>query len=199
MVVGYLRGVEDTLRLLQCLTTNGFDELSIGCNTSKLRLVETVECLWTFGVNVIREILCVYTGIGGVFLLVERLNEVEGHLCGEPELAVAVNLQRGKVVKLWRLFFSLFLFYFCHYERLSLDGGEGLFSLLLGGKFPFGCRKCCIAINGGKHPIRLRLEVLNLFLAIDNQGKGWGLYSSDTQHLSVLSVFQGVETGGVHA
>ena len=93
MVIGHLRGVEHTLRLLQCLAADGFDEVGIGGHTTELRLIEAIQCLRTFRIDIIAEVLRVHTGIGGVFLLIETLDEVERHLGREGILTVAVHLQ----------------------------------------------------------------------------------------------------------
>ena len=93
MVIGHLRGVEYTLRLLQRLATDRFDEVSIGRYTTEFRLIEAIQSLWTFRIDIIAEVLRVHTGIGGVFLLIETLDEVERHLGREGILTVTVHLQ----------------------------------------------------------------------------------------------------------
>jgi len=40
--------------------------------------------------------------------------------------------------------------------------------------------------------------MFNLVLAVHDQGEGRSLHSPDRQDLSVLSIFQRVETGGIH-
>ena len=93
VVVGYLRGVEYTLRLLQRLATDRFDEVSIGRYTTEFRLIEAIQSLWTFRIDIIAEVLRIHTGIGGVFFLIEALDEVECHLGREGILTVTVHLQ----------------------------------------------------------------------------------------------------------
>ena len=92
VVVRHFRRIEDALRLFQRLATNGFDELRIDRLSEELRLVETVHGLRTLGVDVVGEVLCVDTRVGGVLFLVERLDEVQRHLGRESELAVAIDL-----------------------------------------------------------------------------------------------------------
>ena len=141
----------------------------------------------------------IHTGIGGVFLLVEGLDQVERHLSRIAELAVAVHLQRGEVVELWRLFLALFLLHLCHCEGFALDGGESFLAFLLRGELALGGCKDGIAIHCCQHPIGFRLEVLDLFLTVYDKGKGRRLYASYREHLTVLPVFQRVESCGVHA
>ena len=76
MVVGDLAVVEHAFAFLQRFATDGFDEFCIGCDTTELRLVQTVHRLRTFGIDVVGEVLRVHTGIGGELLLIEGLNEV---------------------------------------------------------------------------------------------------------------------------
>ena len=92
VVVGDFRGVEDALRLLQRFAPDGLDELGVGCDTRKFSLVEAVERLRTLRVDIVGEVLRIHTGVGGVFLLVEALDEVERHLGREGELTVTVYL-----------------------------------------------------------------------------------------------------------
>ena len=93
VVISHLGSVEHTLRLLQRLAAYGFDEVGIGGHTTEFRLIETIQCLRTFRIDIIAEVLRVHTGIGGVFLLIETLDEVERHLGREGILTVAVHLQ----------------------------------------------------------------------------------------------------------
>ena len=53
MVVGHLRCVENTFALLQRLATDGFDEFCIYGYAVKFRLIQSVQCLWTFGVDIV--------------------------------------------------------------------------------------------------------------------------------------------------
>ena len=51
-------------------------------------------------------------------------------------------------------------------ERLAGDGGESLFALRLGGEFPLCCRERSVAVYGSENPVRFRLEVVYLLLAV---------------------------------
>ena len=93
----------------------------------------------------------------------------------------------------------LLLLHLRHREGLALDGGEGLLALFLRGELPLGGGEGGIPIDGCQHPVGLRLEVLNLLLTVHDKGEGRGLHTTDGEHLSVLAIFQGVETGGIHA
>ena len=198
-MVGDLRRVEHALRLLQRLAANGLDELRIDRLAEELRLVETVHGLRTLRVDVVREVLRVDTRIGGEFLLVECLDEVQRRLGRESELAVAVDLQRGEVVELGRLFLTLFLLDLRDGERLALDGLKGLLALFLRREFAFCSCKRRVAVDGSQHPVGLGLEVVDLLLAVDDEGEGRGLHTSDGEYLTILPVFQRVEPGGIHA
>ena len=45
----------------------------------------------------------------------------------------------------------------------------------------------------------LGYEVFDLLLTLHDEGEGGGLHTAYGEHLAVLSVLEGVETGGVHA
>ena len=199
MVVCHLRGVKHTFSLLQGLATNGFDIFRINGNTTELGLVKPIQRLWTFRIDVVRKVLRIHTRISGVFLLIQCLDEVQRHLCRIAELPVAVHLQRGEVIELGGLFLTLFLLHLRYFERLTFDGGKSSLTLFLRREFPLGCRKGGVAIDGGQYPIRFWLEVVYLLLPVHNKGEGRGLYASDAEHLTVLTVLQGIEPGGVHA
>ena len=96
-----------------------------------------------------------------------------------------------------------FLECFCHIKRLS--GFFGLFLLFLNvghqvffTSFQDGIESS-IPIKGRKYPILFGFEVLYLVLTVYYQGQGRGLYSSDGKYLTVLSIFQRIKTGGIHA
>ena len=97
-----------------------------------------------------------------------------------------------------RLFLTFFLFHLCHLERLSLDGSEGFLSFLLRSVFPLRSGEGGITIHGCQYPIRLRLEVLDLLLAVYDEGEGWRLHAADAEHLTVLPIPEGIEAGGIH-
>ena len=80
------------LRLLQVLAAKRAYEVGVGCHSGEAHLVETVHGLRALGIHVITEKRGVHTRIGGEFHLVELLYDVESHLGGESELAVAVHL-----------------------------------------------------------------------------------------------------------
>ena len=142
----------------------------------------------TLRIDIVRKILRIDTWIGGVFLLVKRLNEVERHLCREAELAVAVHLQRSEVIELRRLFFAFLLLDLRDSKRLTLNGLEGLFALFLRRKLALRGRKRRIAIDGCEHPIGLGFEILNLLLAIDDERQRGRLYTTNGEHLTVLTI-----------
>ena len=216
-MVGHLRRVEHALRLLQRLAADGLDELRVGSHSGKAGLVQAVQRLRALGVDVVREVQGVHTRVGGVLLLVEALDEVECHLSRVAELPVAVHLQRCQVVELRGLLLALFLLHLGHGEGLALDGAERLFALFLRGELSLelrsslltlgrlqtclgllsltrnlGGRERRVAVDRGQYPVRLGLEVLNLLLAVDDEGESGGLHAADAEHLPVLPVFQRV-------
>ena len=155
-------------------------------------LTHTIENLRTFGVDVVGKKLGVHTRIGSKFLLVEALYELERHVGRIAELLVAVHLQRCEVVEVrWRLG-AFLLGDSSHGEGLSGDGAECFLAFLLAGEFTACGSKLCVAIDGGKHPVGFWLEVVDFFLSVHDECKGGSLHTSYAEHLSVLSVFQGV-------
>ena len=141
----------------------------------------------------------VNTRIGGEFLFVECLNEVERHFGRVAELLVTFHLQRCKVVEAWRLFRTLFLLHIGNGERLSRNGLESLLALFLAGEPSFGGREGGVAVNGGQHPVGFRFEVVYFFLPVHDERQRGRLHPSDGEHLPVLSVFERIESGSVHA
>ena len=97
------------------------------------------------------------------------------------------------------MFLALLLLHLRHGEGFALDGLKGLLALLLRGELTLGGREGRVAIHGGQYPVGLGLEVLDLLLAVHDEGEGRGLHTADGEHLSVLTVFQRVEARGVHA
>ena len=178
-MVGDLRGIEYALGLLQRLATNGFDEFRIDGFAEELGLIEAVQGLRTLGVDIIREILRVDTRIGGVFLLVERLDNVQRHLCRVAELTITVYLQRGKVVELRRLFLTFLLLDAGDGKGFALDGLEGLFALFLRSELTLRSRKRGVAIDGSQHPVGLGLEVVYFLLSVDDERQGGRLHSTN--------------------
>ena len=56
-----------------------------------------------------------------------------------------------------------------------------------------------IAVKGFQFPVLFRNKILDFFLAVDDEGQCRSLYASDGKHLLVLSVFQGIQAGCIHA
>ena len=65
--------------------------------------------------------------------------------------------------------------------------------------FPEDGRKGSVPIHGFQLPILFRNKILYFQLAVYNQCQRRRLHTTDGQHLTVLSVLQRVEAGGVHA
>ena len=64
-----------------------------------LHLEQTIHGLRTLGIDIVGQERSIDTWIGGQFLLVELLDDVQRGLCGETELLVAIHLQRCQVVE----------------------------------------------------------------------------------------------------
>ena len=97
-----------------------------------------------------------------------------------------------------RCLVSLLLAYIGNGEGFAGDGTESLLAFLLAGKLAAGSGKLGVAVDGGEYPVRFRNEVVDFLLAVYDEGKGRGLHPADAEHLSVLTVFQCIKSGGVH-
>ena len=201
VVVGYLAVIEYLLALRQLLAGGGelLDERQIFLLTSYLCLAHTIQNLRTFRIDIVCEKLGIYTRIRGIFLLVETLDELQRNIGGVSKLLVAIHLQRGEVVKMRGRLVSLFLAYIGNGEGFAGDGAESLLAFLLAGKLAAGSRKLGVAIDGGEYPVRFGNEVVDFLLSVYDKGKGRGLHSADAEHLSILTIFQCIKSGGIHA
>ena len=191
VVVGHFARVEHLFRLLQRFSPQCREELVVA--------LYAVQYSSAFGIDVVAQILCVHTGVCSQLALIESLYYLQRHVGAHAEFAVAVHLQRGEVVEVWRCFCAAFLLHVGYGERFSLYRGKRLFSLLLGGEFSFRSRERGVAVYRGEHPVRLRFKVVNLLLPVHYQRQRRCLHSSYRQHLPVLPVFQRVQAGGVHS
>ena len=180
MVVGDLRRVEHTLRLGQFLAGKRLYVLLVAAHTG--------EYAGTLRVDVVAKKLRVDTRIGSELAFVERLYEVERHLGAVRELTVALHLQRCEVEETRRRLVAVLLRDVRHLERLVGDGGERLLAFLLRGELALcGCEER-VAIDSGEHPIGFRLKRVDLLLAVDDKRECRRLYTTDAEHLAVLSV-----------
>src|SRR3712207_2361198 len=91
---------------------------------------------------------------------------------------------------LFRSLYALLLRYTRDGERLALNGGKGLFTLLLAGEFTFGRGELSLPIDGCENPIRLGLEVIDFLLSVHNERQGRCLHASYAQYLPILPVLQ---------
>ena len=190
VVVGHLGGVEDTL---------GLDEGLPGYRSHQFVIaLEPVHDAWTLGIDVVGEELGVDTRVSSELLLIERLDNVKRHLGRVTELLVAVYLERGEVVEVGWGFGSLLLLHACHSEGFALDGGKGLLALFAGGEFALCRSKLSVAIYRRQYPIWLGFELVYLLLSVNDKCQRGSLHSADAQHLSVLSILERIESGGVH-
>ena len=98
-----------------------------------------------------------------------------------------------------RLFGAILLLNLCDGERFSADGGEKLLSLLFLCELSLGGSEHRVAISSGEDPVSLGFKLFDFLLPVDDERERWRLYSSDAEHLMVLSVLQSIEAGCVHA
>ena len=199
VVVGHFRGVEHLLRLLQCLATQRSHEFGIGCLVAELRLEKTVHDARTLWIDIVREVSGVHTRIGGQFLLIKTLDEIQRHLGRIRELLVAIHLKRGEVVELWRRFGTFLLLHTRHRERLAGNLLEGFLTLLLTVEPSLRGGEGGIAINRCQHPIRFGLERVDFLLSVHDERQRGRLNTTDGEHLTVLPVLQSIEPSGIHA
>ena len=190
VVVGHLGGVEDTL---------GLDEGLPGYRSHQFVIaLEPVHDAWTLGIDVVGEELGVDTRVSSELLLIERLDNVKRHLGRVAELLIAVYLERGEVVEVGWGFGSLLLLHACHSEGFAFDGGKGLLALFAGGELALCRSKLSVAIYRRQYPIWFGFELVYLLLSVNDKCQRGSLHSADAQHLSVLSILERIETGGVH-
>lgn len=79
------------------------------------------------------------------------------------------------------------------------QGLKSLFALFLRGEPTLCGGEECVAIDGGKHPVRLRFEIVYLLLTVHYQCECRRLHTSDAQYLMVLTILQRVQSRGVHS
>ena len=212
VVVGHLGGVKHFFRLLQLRAAERLEEFAVGVGNA-------VEDGFALGIDIVGQEGGVDAGIGGEFVFVELLNDLQGLFGTVAQLLVALHLQSGEVEEP-RWGFRPFLFrHLGHGERCPFDGLQSGLRFLAVGEPSFGsaflgrsllivalhaCREGGISIDGGEHPIGLRAEVLDFELAMDDEGQRGGLHAADGEGLCalasvVVAKLQGVEARGVHA
>ena len=212
MVVGHLGGVEHFFRLLQLRAAERLEEFAVGVGNA-------VEDGFALGIDIVGQEGGVDAGIGGEFVFVELLNDLQGLFGTVAQLLVALHLQSGEVEEP-RWGFRPFLFrHLGHGERCPFDGLQSGLRFLAVGEPSFGsaflgrsllivalhaCREGGVSIDGGEHPIGFGAEVLDFELAMDDEGQRGGLHAADGEGLCtlasvVVAKLQGVEARGVHA
>ena len=112
VVVGDFAVVKHLLRLTECRSTQGINLfLVIG--------IDAVHDLSALGVHIIGQEARIYTGVGGKFLFVKTLNELERKVRGITKLFIAIHLKGSEVVKMGRGFCAILLRYGGH-EKLGI-------------------------------------------------------------------------------
>ena len=191
MVVGDLAVVEHLLALGQLLARQRRGVFGV--------VGQFGQDVGTLRIDVVAQIGGVDTRIGGVFLLVEALDGLQGLVGRHVVFLVAFHLQRSQVVEPRRGFGAFLGGDVGHSEFFSFNALQVLLSVFHGAILALGGSECRIPIDGRQHPIGLWLEVRNFVVTVDNQCQSGCLHPANGQHLSVLPVFQGVESCGIHA
>ena len=150
-------------------------------------------------IDIVAQIGGIHTRIGGVFLLVEALDGLQGLVGRHVVFLVAFHLQRGQVVEPRRGFGAFLGGNIGHSKLFPFNALQVFLAVFHGAILALSGRECRIPINGRQHPIGLWLEVHDFVVTVDNQGQSWGLHPANGQHLAVLAIFQGIESCGVHA
>ena len=191
VVVGNLLVVEHLFRLYQRLVHQWHSQCLI--------VAQALEYVGAFGINIIAQECCIHTWVCGNLLFVQRLYCLQCLFCRQSELLVAIDLQRCKVIQFrWKLG-SVLGRYVGYSERLPCNFFECFASLLLAVETSFGNTERGVAVNSLQFPIRLWNKVRYFKMTFYYQRKGWGLYTSYGEHLSVLAVFYGVQACRIHA
>ena len=93
VVIRHFGCVEHAFRFQQGFSAEPFYQFCIDGNATLLRLVESVHDLRALGIDVVREVLRVHTGVGGQLPLVESLDGVEGQFGAHAVFSVTVHLK----------------------------------------------------------------------------------------------------------
>ena len=124
--------------------------------------------------------MCIYAGICRELFLIKALYQIECGLSRIAEFLVAFHLQRREIKQVRRRLRAFLLRNVRYLKGFSGNVGEGLFTILLVAEPPFDGREQRVAINRGEHPIRLGLEAIYLFLALNDKCQRGSLHATDT-------------------
>ena len=204
VVIGDFGVVKHLFRLAQGSMAQGFEPLCERLRAPHVIIADALEDGRATVVHVVGQIGGVYTRIGGKFVFVELLDELQGEVGTIAILLVALHLQAGQVEESWGSFRAFLLRHLLHGEGRAFDGFEGSFRLLAIGESSFGERlvgrgfalrlvvvlgfvvlivgfkaggEGDIAIDGGEHPVGFGLEVLNLVLSLHDHGERGSLHA----------------------
>ena len=122
MVIGDSAVVEYALALLK-LTAN-----QRTCAGTHIRQVGNDAR--TLRIEVIGQEPGIHTRVTGQLLLIQALEVFQGRVSREAELPVTIDLQRGEVVELGRLFATSSLLHIFYDKRATASDNQGIFRCL---------------------------------------------------------------------
>ncbi|EJW89889.1 membrane protein [gut metagenome] len=189
MVVSHLGRIEHFFAFPQLSTTQGLQQIAISSGN-------TIEDVFTLGIDIVTQIGSIHARIGSHLLFVETLDQLQGLVCGITEFFVTFHLQGCQVEKSWRCLRSIFLGDTLNFKERIFDFlqssapfffrskpsfGQGIIYLLFLSLLLTLRHFVSIGIlhNGGKYsfpivrsqnPIGLRYKVFDLLLPAHNKG-----------------------------
>ena len=223
MVVGHFRGIEHFLRLRKWLAFERLRELLIAPQTSECLRAFGIDIVAEEGrihTRIGGELLLVeaLNQLQGLFGRVAEF-AVAIHLQGSQVIQswrcfrsfLLLNVRHGERLAFDGMKDGQSLF-FCLIFNLSVNRSFAFDGLsLLGSRFHFGSifslslfivsdgGEFGVAIESGEHPTLFGHKTLDFLLATHDERQRGGLHAPDGEHLFLLSVFERVEAGGVHA
>ena len=171
MVVRYLLVVKDFLRLVQRLAGKRY--------CKGLIVTQSFQYVRAFGIYVITQECSIYAWVCSYLLLIQRLYRLQCLLGRQPELSVAIHLQRGEVVKTWRELGSVLCCHVSDCKRLSCYFFKSLTSFLLAVETSFCNAECGVPVCCLQFPVGLGYEIFYLKVPFDYKCKGRSLYSAN--------------------
>ena len=215
MVICHLRIIKYLFRFRQWSTRQR--------SSQHLVVPKTFQYSGTLRINIVTQESGIDARISSHFLFIKRLNQLQRFIGRIGKLLITLYLKGSQVEQTRSIFLSILLadigdnerkvFYTFHQRFSLLPVGDrvdaGIVYLLLSATLFFfrsyffiaftdQSRKGGITIIRFQFPVLFRLEVGDLQLAVDNQCQRRSLHTTDGKHLFVLTVFDGIKTGGIH-
>ena len=216
MVICYLWIIKYFLRFRQCGTVQRSCQYFI--------ITKSFQNAGALRINIVTQESSINTRIGSYLLLIKRLNQFQRFISRISEFLITFYLKRSQVEQTWGELSPIFLANTSDYKRKILyafyqclaffpvsDRVDTriiyfLFSTVLFFfrsnffiTFADKCGKSGIPIVGFQFPVLLGFEISYFQLTVDNQCQSRCLYTTDREYLFILTVFNGVKTGGVHS